>query len=255
MGIESFPKKVESVAGENSDFFLEVSKGNIEGHSIVFYQAVNEGVGTSGTEQTFWNVQSDINYFSVATQLYASSTSGSDTTVTAIVVGLDSNYDEVTRTVTLNGQNQVAISGTMIRIKRMVITGSTAPVGDVYLAETDTLTAGVPDTTSKIQMRMTAGSNVADNGTVTVPNGFTYYLNSIVVRTGKSQEGRIKIRFRADGGLFLDVIDFEVFEIQNQIDATYSRLVEKTDIDAKLIPGITGVRGVLAMKFIAVANS
>jgi len=239
---------------QSLDFFLEVSKGNIPGHELLFYQAGNQGVGTIAQEMSFWNVASIYQYLSADTTLFASSSSASDTAVTLALFGLDDTYTEVTRTVTLNGQTQVALSGLMFRLRRCIVTGGTAPLGDVYIAETDTLTAGVPDTISKIQMKMAIGTNIGNNSTVTVPDGKTFFIVSQVTRSGKEEALRIKVRTRPENGVFAEAIDFEVFEVQNGVFNIFPAVESRSDIDLLITPEITNVRSIFAFSIVVVDN-
>jgi len=232
------------------DWRIQVAKGEIPDHSSTVFSALTRGVGTNGVEKTVRNLPEVITYFTLATQLYASSTDAGDTTATVAVVGLDSNFDEVTRTVTLNGQNQVALSGTMLRVFSAVVTGSTQVNGDVYIAETDTLTAGVPDTDSKKQVKINQGDNVGLTGTITVPNGFKFIAVAFSVRMGKQQDARVKFFSRLEGGLFSNIFDFEIFEQHSELSGLLIPLVGKTDFEARLIPGIDNVSCFVGYTFI-----
>lgn len=87
---------------------------------------------------------------------------------------LDANYVPYTVTMTLNGQTKVS-GATAFRINdiRIKTWGSTlANVGDIYVYDaSDTVTAGVPQTASKIFHKIVAGENVARGGFYTVPAG------------------------------------------------------------------------------------
>lgn len=251
----------ESVGINNSRFnvnstepLLEISKGNVPGHSILNYQASNQGVGAVGTEQSFWNLSTIYQYLPSDTQLYASSTNAGDTTVTISILGVDDQYVEQSLTVTLNGQSQVALSDLSFRIRRIVVTGSTAPAGDVYIAETDTLTAGVPNTAAKIHMKMDIGTNIANNSTLTVPAGKTFFIGSIITRSGKAQALRIKLRIRGEGGVFAEVADIETFEQQNQVLAGFGGIASKSDIDTHIIPDNVSLRSTYAITWVVVDN-
>lgn len=66
----------------------------------------------------------------------------------------------VTQTVTLEGQTEKALTTPLARVTRLYNNGSTPFAGDVYVYEDDTVSAGVPQTASKIHMKVA----VADIG-------------------------------------------------------------------------------------------
>lgn len=138
-------------------FLLEVSKGNIKGHSIIHKFAHNPDIDAGDTED-IWDFGGTYTYLTTGTTLYASSSSAADTQVMTIQ-GLDSNYREQTIEVTLQGQTKVEIDGTWIRVFRMKNDGATNMAGIVYVYEDDTLTNGVPDTDSKVKAQINNGFN------------------------------------------------------------------------------------------------
>lgn len=88
-------------------------------------------------------------------KLYASSSSASDVGKPLTIEGLDENGIIKRATVILNGQTQVAISGLWWRQYRGFNSDSgTLFVGDIYVAEQDTLTGGIPNTASKIKLQV-----------------------------------------------------------------------------------------------------
>ena len=100
--------------------------------------------------------QAFITYLTAGENLFVTSTSVSDVGVTGdgartlYISGLDGNWEDLTETVTLNGQDGVTTSGTFLRVNKMLITTSGVTghnVGDIYLGRTtDTFTSGIPDT-------------------------------------------------------------------------------------------------------------
>lgn len=184
----------------------QIAAGTVPGVAIGLMVGKNSAVGTTATE-TVWDQGGNYTYLSADTTLYVSSTSASDTAVSIVVPGLDDTYTEVTRTATLNGQTQVALNGDLFRNKDLIVVSSTTPVGDIYLAESDTLTAGVPDTASKIKGKIPlsgidigteyASDNSSHNGFVTVPAKKTLFGLRALITTGKDENisigGRVKL--------------------------------------------------------------
>jgi hypothetical protein len=203
----------------SEDFILEVSKGNIPGHSTGFIAGSCKILPNTATN-TIWELAGNYTRLSANTQLYISSTDALDTAVTVLLSGLDDNYNPVTATVTVNGQTQVAFSSAnTFRVNFAVVTGSTMPLGDLYIAETDSLTAGVPNTGAKIkgiiQLSRDSSNAVIDTGTefasegithlgfYTVPAGFTFFGLTAVVFVAKNFEVRFAGNIKPFGGTWL----------------------------------------------------
>jgi len=256
----------------NKDYFLEVSKGSVPGTTAGFVSGRNTNIGATNSE-TIWFQGGNYEYLSADTQLYASSTSASDTDVDLLVVGLDDNYTEVVRTVNLNGQSQVAISDLMFRVHSFFTASTSAntPVGDVYLAESDTLTAGVPDTSTKIKAvvsltRNSAGTPI-DTGTVyasdnfshlgifTVPAGKTLFGLYLVDYLGKNDDATITGVVRPFGGHWLSRSPTELYQSPStQLFSTRTALPEKTDLEFRVIAGSAGASINIQFQFILVDN-
>lgn len=254
----------------STEYYLEVQKGNIPGEKAGFVVGKNPYVGATNTE-TIWDQGGNYTYLTADTQLYISSTSASDTSVLVIITGLDEDYVEVTRTVTTNGQNQVAISGLMLRVHAILIGGSTSPVGDLYLAETDSLTAGAPNTVSKIKgnvplARDTSGA-IIDSGTdfasdnfshlgiYTVPAGKTAYLIYGITQLGKNFDITIGGRVRSFGGVWFNRFPNELYQNTTAIEFRVPLAVpEKTDLEWRVIAGSAGSSISFQVQFILVDN-
>lgn len=119
--------------------------------------------------EDIWSYGGTYTFLSVATQLYASSSAAGDTTQTFEVLGLDGAGLEVIRTVTLNGRTQVALSDTLLAVIRAYNSGSVAATGDVYIAEADDLTDGVPDTASKVKAKIDIAAQQTLMAITTIP--------------------------------------------------------------------------------------
>ena len=163
-----------------NDFYLEVTRGNVTGFSA------REIVGTSlntavGETTDVWNAISGTagHQIQVATAalLYVSSSSVADITQTVTVTGLDANYDEITEDIKLNGQTIVAGTKAFLRLNSAVL--DIACAGKVYVYYTSTATAGVPDTTAKVQAAIDIAALQAYNAIYTVPRNKNLYMTSL----------------------------------------------------------------------------
>ena len=101
----------------SKEWYMEVKKGNIPGHSIV-----NKfGAGNVGTTLTPVCISGTYQNPITATALEFVSSSVNDTSAgtgarEVTVIGLDSNWEEVSQTVTTNGTTPVALSTNLIRL-------------------------------------------------------------------------------------------------------------------------------------------
>jgi hypothetical protein len=119
-----------------------------------------------------------------------SSTSADDTAAgtgarTVVVQGLDANYNEVTETVTMNGQTAVTMSASLLRVNYAYVatagSGNSA-AGDIYIG-TGTVTAGVPATAYDI---IKFDYNNTTTGSYTVPASYTAYVSQGLFSAGQT---------------------------------------------------------------------
>jgi len=105
-----------------------------------------------------------------------SSSSASDTYVLTVEGHTVSGgvFTFVTQDVTLKGQTQVALTPPLARGSRSYNGGAVDSVGNIYVYETDTDTAGVPDTAAKVHLIQVAGLNNSEKASTTISN--TDYL-------------------------------------------------------------------------------
>jgi len=174
--------------GKNELFELQVARGQIQGHRNVTVFGFNGDVDT--TQVTVWPLPSLITFPAAALQMTVSSTNANDTAAgtgarTVVVQGVDANYNEVTETVTLNGQTAVTMSASLLRVNYAYVatagSGNSA-AGDIYIG-TGTVTAGVPATTYDI---IKFDYNVTTTGSYTVPAGYTAYVSQGLFSAGQT---------------------------------------------------------------------
>lgn len=187
------------------EFLLEVSKGNVPGHSCIQKFGRNFDIDTGTDPEDCWSQGGTYAFLSSAQTLYASS-SDADGDQDIVIEGLDANWDEQSQTVTLNGQIQVAIAGTWIRVFRAYNDDSTEIAGDVYIAETDTLTGGVPDTATKIKVKIDVGKDQTLMAIYSIPAAKTGYIlgwhSSIEGATPVGLRAALSLRVREFGKIF-----------------------------------------------------
>jgi hypothetical protein len=191
--------------GEYGPFELQVARGQIVGHRSVTIFGFNPDVDTA--EVSVWPLQSLITRPATALQMRVSSTNINDTAAgtgarTIVIEGLDGDYNEVTETVTLNGQTFVSTTASFLRINYMYVAtagSSLSAAGDIYVG-TGTVTAGVPATVYDI---IKFNYNDTITGSYTVPAGHTAYLSQGLFSAGQAAgstqvQGRL-LAFGIDG--------------------------------------------------------
>ncbi len=174
--------------GAYEPFELQVARNQIQGHRNVTVFGFNPDVDT--TQVSVWPLPSLITFPSSALQMTVSSTSANDTSAgtgarTVVVQGLDANYNEVTETVTLNGQTPVTMAASLLRVNYAYVatagSGNSA-AGDIYIG-TGTVTAGVPATVYDI---IKFDYNNTTTGSYTIPAGYTGYVSQGLFSSGQA---------------------------------------------------------------------
>jgi hypothetical protein len=182
--------KVSSVTqrGLYEPFELQVSRGQIAFHRNVTVFGFNQDVDTA--QVTVWPLPSLITFPAAALQMTVSSSNANDTSAgtgarTIVVEGLDADYNEVSETVTMNGQTAVTMTTFMLRVNYayVVTAGSgNGAAGDIYIG-TGTVTAGVPATVYDI---IKFDYNTTITGSYTVPAGYTAYVSQGLFSAGQA---------------------------------------------------------------------
>ena len=157
-----------------TDWYMAVARGQIPGatvQNVYGYQAV---VGT--TTIPIWENATAYTYPASATTMLLYSSSASDTNVSILIVGLDTNYNISSETLVLtNGTTGVTTIKSYRRINSISVTGTVNPVGTIYLSN-----AGKTTTYAQINLASTGESDGRSQMTIfTVPNGYTFYLTRV----------------------------------------------------------------------------
>ncbi len=174
--------------GAFEPFGLQVSRGQIQGHSSVIVFGYNPDVDT--TEETVWPNGGTIPHPTVASVLKISSSSANDTSAgtgarTVYIEGLDGDYEVVSETVTLNGQTEVNTTNSYLYVNTFYVAtvGSGGQnAGDIN-AGTGTVTLGVPAVLYDI---IAAGYNNRTTGHYCVPAGYTGYMTEGLFSSGQA---------------------------------------------------------------------
>lgn len=174
--------------GKTEPFDLQVARGQIAWHRSVVVFGYNGDVDTS--PETVWPNGGILAFPPNAIQMSISSSSASDTSAgtgarTIYVSGLDEDHNEVSETVTLNGQTAVTTVKSYAHINEAYVltagSGNSA-AGSIYIG-TGTVTAGVPATVYDI---IAFDYNRRVTGSYTVPAGYTAYLAQGLFSAGQA---------------------------------------------------------------------
>jgi hypothetical protein len=174
--------------GTFEPFGLQVSRGQIQGHSSVIVFGYNSDVDTS--EETVWPDGGTIPHPTSASVLKISSSSANDASAgtgarTVYIEGVDGNYAVVSETVTLNGQTAVNTTNSYLYVNRfyVVTVGSGGANAGNINAGTGTVTSGVPDVLYDI---IATGYNNRTTGHYCVPAGYTAYMTEGIFSAGQA---------------------------------------------------------------------
>ena len=145
--------------------YLQVARGLVPGVSEVNIYGYQGSV--AGTFIPVWENATAYTYPVSATTMLLYSSSASDTAVSVLINGLDSNYNIQTETLVCTGTTGVTTTKSYLRINGITVTGTNNAVGTLYLSN-----AGKTVTYAQI----TAGYGKSQAMIYTVPNGYTFYL-------------------------------------------------------------------------------
>jgi len=174
--------------GQFEPFGLQVSRGQIDGHSTVIVFGYNPDVDTS--EETVWPDGGTIPHPTVASVLKISSSSTDDASAgtgarTVYIEGVDGSYNIVSETVVLNGQTAVNTTNSYLYVNSfyVVTAGSGGANAGNINAGTGTVTSGVPAVLYDI---IATGYNNRTTGHYCVPAGYTGYMTEGSISAGQA---------------------------------------------------------------------
>jgi len=179
----SSPVPISTESSQSADWGLQVARGKVTGASQVNIFAFSDNVKT--TLYTLWELTGTTQYAfpaSAVTMTLVSTSASDNTRATILISGLDSNWDAITETVTLNGVTGVTTTNQFLRINNMIMTstgtGQTTNVGTITAKN-----GGV--TYSQISI----GVGRSQAAVYSVPNGYTMYITSINAFNGDAAPG------------------------------------------------------------------
>ena len=234
-------RKVTSISklGTHEPFELQVSQGQIAYHEHIYKFGQNSVVGDS--VETIWQQGGLYSYPPSATTMTVSSSNTNDTSAgtgarTVLISGLDGDYNEISETITLNGQTAVTTTNSFLRVNRAIVltAGSGGANAGIIYVGTGTVTTGVP---ANVYTTINGdGTNQSLQAFWTVPANYDAYIYQTNVSTGNSSNTPAVLKTllvaRPHGGVF-NTKEVIVLTDGNHLQR-YSfpiTLTEKTDIE------------------------
>jgi hypothetical protein len=154
------------------DFFLQIARGQVPGHTTVNIYGFQPLVST--TFIPIWENATAYTYPVAATQMHLAGTAGDTATIT--ISGLDASYNTISENLALTGATPVTTVNSYLRVNSMVVAigSATNPAGVVTLKN-------LTDTVTYAQINPGVGRTQA--AIYTVPAGYTFYLSRIDINT------------------------------------------------------------------------
>jgi len=179
--------KVSSVTqkGTYEPFELQVARGQIAFHETLNVFGYSTATPSSGFIAA-WENNTAYVFPTVASTMVVSSSSASDTAVTVLIDGLDSSYNVISESVTLNGTSDVPTTKVFWRINGVSTTAGNA-VGTVYVKNAGGTTYA----------QIAIGSGKTNMSIYTVPAGYTAYLTQFDAFSSTSVTSGVYATFRA----------------------------------------------------------
>jgi len=219
--------------GVYEPFDLQVSRGQISGHSTLSLFGYQSAVGN--TKIPVWENATAYTYITAASTLTLVSTSASDDTVAKVLIsGLDSSFNPISETLALNGTSGVTTVNSYFRVNSLLMTtpgtSQTTNVGTITLKQSSNVIAQINAGIGKSQMSI-----------YTVPAGYSFYLDLAEVNTSNSYTSSNIITYSVQAinnttGVKLSVLQqpFVSIYVANRSSDPFL-YTEKTDIQWQLV--------------------
>ena len=213
-------------------FYLEVQQGKVPGYYMINKFGYNPSIG-SGSFETIWETGNNYPWQSSAVTVDVVSDDTNDDVAgtgarTLRIQGLDGSYNFAEETVDMDGTTTVTTTQTFLRVFRMSVE-TAGSSGNNEGTITVTYTGG-----SDVAATISEGNGQTLMTLYTIPAGYTGYLLSMNISSGKDQEMEFKFIQRDNGVAnaafqtkqFLDVRGGQTTVIFNAINV----IPEKSDI-------------------------
>ena len=163
---------------------FSIQRGDVNNFQAIQKFGYNSSVGTSF--ETSWDGGGDYTFItSPSTATATSSDTGSDNNGTIEIVGLDSNYDLATETITIGGSASTTSFIRVFRARMINANTGNTNVGTITITVSSTTVAQIQPTYGQTLMAV-----------YTVPRFFQAYLVQLDVGSSKDLENEIKFRIK-----------------------------------------------------------
>lgn len=209
-------------------FNVNVSRELVQGANFLHRAFISD---TFGTEQTIWSSSTIWVPPTTAAAMTVVSTSASDAAAgtgarTVSIAGLDSDYNEISEIITLEGTTPVTTTKSYLRIQRMTVASAGSTQGNVG---TITISNGNP------QGSIEVGAGQSSSSIYTVPAKKVAYLHTLHLSSSKSTDGKFMLRTRVNGVSRIRhsaLLTGEAYDVE----FTYPTVIpEKTDIELRAV--------------------
>ena len=220
------------------DFYLAVAKGDFTGYTNVSKFGINASVKSGGWE-SIWEGSDLYPWPTAAATLSVVSASANDTSGgtgarTVEIQGLDSNWDLLTETITMNGLTPVVTTGSFLRVFRArVVTAGSLKSNAAQITMSSGGTALAYITYDTIGMGQTLMA------VYTIPAGKTGYIININASSAKDNEHRFRLMTRDNA------VTDAAWNVKEYLSArggfndwrkyAINKVTEKTDLDLQAI--------------------
>jgi hypothetical protein len=163
----------------NTDFLVEVAKGNVPGHSFIrkfgsIDSITNAVIGSDVWEFGAVDTDARIYTFSDTADIDTMSSSDADDTAIMTIEGLNGALEPIVQSKALDGTAKVTLDTPLKRLNRAYNSNGIVLEGNVYIyVDGDTTTPGIPDEPLDVRGYVSAGSAQTLQCVYTVPAGFT----------------------------------------------------------------------------------
>jgi len=183
---------------------LAIAKGDVEGTTFVHKFGQAPDFDTGDGEVTVWDGADDGNLnlmsyvYSTTAAIDSISSSNSADTQVVVLQGLNADLELVDQSVTLNGQNRVALTTPLLRVFRGKNNSATAFNGYIYVYENTAISSGVPTDKTKVRLVIQGANNQTLMAVYTIPIDRVGYMRDWYASTaGASKTSQYIIRLWA----------------------------------------------------------
>lgn len=176
-----------------------------------------------------------------------SSSSTSDTQVIKVeghTVDGSGNFIFLIQSITLTGQTQATFTTPIARCTRVYNDGATDLVGDIYVYEDDTSTAGVPDTAAGVHCMIRAGFNQSEKASTTISSTDYWIVHGVYADVLEKTSATAEIAFevREKGKTFRKLFDFSASNTSGtfRIGTPYPIVPKNADVRLTAIASAAG---------------